>query len=429
MFKKLHYQLTFFCTFITGFILVILSTACFFIARNSLLEKETISFQNNINSIFSYLENQEIITHQWIRQAQSNYQLSLLIYDGGVPLASHALPTWEEEELPLEKALEMARRDYGLELLLPTTNRLPVHEEFSLTDKHGETWTISAAILPKNGKQLGVLVLHSLKIQKHQLAKTALLFCLADLMALVFLGLFSWFFTLRMLTPMEASQKSQHIFIASASHELRSPLTAILSAATALEKAPPSQVPHFTSMIKKESSRMSALVGDMLTLANSDAKALNIHCRREQLEGILLDTYEKYELLSKARHFHLEMHLPQELLPDCFCDRTRMEQILTILMDNALRYVPENGRISLELCQKNNSLEIRVADNGPGIPREEREKIFERFYRGDSARTDKNHYGLGLCIAKELVLAQRGALLVEDTPGGGATFLVQLPLL
>ena len=173
---------------------------------------------------------------------------------------------------------------------------------------------------------------------------------------------------------------------------------------------------------------MSHLITDMLTLANSDARSLQLHFQPEQLDEILLDTYEKYEALAKKQKISLSLQLPQELLPDCSCDRERMEQVLTILMDNALSYVPEGGRITLALEQKNTSLEIRVIDNGPGIPREEQEKIFERFYRREASRTSRHHYGLGLCIAREILRCHHGSIHAEDTSGGGATFVVQLPL-
>lgn len=427
MFKKVHLHLTFFCTLITGLILVTLSMICFFITKNSLEENTGISFQNNVHSILSYLENQDIITHQWLLQTEFNNQILLYLYDGQRPLVSEYFRSMDANEEVKEKALEKARSSYGMDITLPTTNKLTVRQEFSLRDSDGELWDASAAVIPKKNGQLGVLILHSLQTQRQQLIQTGLFFFLADLLALGLLGVFSWFFTLKMLRPIEDNQKSQNIFIASASHELRSPLAVILSAASALEKAPHNQVTHFASMIRKEGGRMSRLIQDMLTLANSDGNALRITCRPEQLECIVLDTIEKYEVLSKTRSIRLTLDLPEEMLSDCFCDRERMEQVLTILMDNALSYSPQGGHILLGLRQKNNSLEIRVSDDGPGIPKEEKEKIFERFYRSDTSRTDKNHYGLGLCIAREILLAHNGTIHVEDTNGGGATFIIELP--
>ena len=120
---------------------------------------------------------------------------------------------------------------------------------------------------------------------------------------------------------------------------------------------------------------MSHLITDMLTLANSDARSLQLHFQPEQLDEILLDTYEKYEALAKKQKISLSLQLPQELLPDCSCDRERMEQVLTILMDNALSYVPEGGRITLALEQKNTSLEIGSSTMGPVFPERNRKNI------------------------------------------------------
>lgn len=428
MYKKLHRQLTFFSTLITGLILCILSLLCFLITAGSLNQREKLTFQSTLDSVYTYLEYQEVLTLQWVRQIEAIHHISLFIYDGGSPLLSQDFHQSPQLFQLKEQALDEARTTYGMDLLLPTSDKLTVHQEFTLKDASGDEWQISAARIPNARGQLGVLILHSLRPARGQLLWLALLFCMADILAMLLLWMFSRRFTRRMLRPMEDSARSQHLFIASASHELRSPLSVILSAASALEHAPREKVPHFTAMIRKEGSRMSHLITDMLTLANSDARSLQLHFQPEQLDEILLDTYEKYETLAKKQKISLSLQLPQELLPDCSCDRERMEQVLTILMDNALSYVPEGGRITLALEQKNTSLEIRVIDNGPGIPREEQEKIFERFYRREASRTSRHHYGLGLCIAREILRCHHGSIHAEDTSGGGATFVVQLPL-
>lgn len=108
------------------------------------------------------------------------------------------------------------------------------------------------------------------------------------------------------------------------------------------------------------------------------------------------------------------------------CDRERIEQVLSILLDNALSYTPENGRICLSLAGTSDRPTIRVSDNGIGIPDSEKESIFDRFYRCDKAHKDKMHFGLGLCIAQEIIHMHKGKIWVEDTPGGGATFVIIL---
>ena len=124
----------------------------------------------------------------------------------------------------------------------------------------------------------------------------------------------------------------------------------------------------------------------------------------------------------------LLIELPEDSLPVCFCDSLKISQALAILIDNALAYVPEGGMIRLSARQEAASVSLFVADNGPGIPDSEKEAVFQRFYRSDTSRNDKQHFGLGLCIAKEIALLHHGTLSVSDTPGGGATFQLKLPV-
>lgn len=114
------------------------------------------------------------------------------------------------------------------------------------------------------------------------------------------------------------------------------------------------------------------------------------------------------------------------MVSPCLCDKERIEQVLSILLDNAISYTPSEGRISLSLETTSDKYLLQVSDNGIGIPDTEKEAVFDRFYRCDKSHKDKSHFGLGLCIAQEIIYMHKGKLRVEDTPGGGATFVVVL---
>ena len=101
--------------------------------------------------------------------------------------------------------------------------------------------------------------------------------------------------------------------------------------------------------------------------------------------------------------------------------------MLSILVDNAVSYAGEGGRVVLSAGWKRGWFSIRVADDGPGIPDAEKARVFDRFYRADKARSGREHYGLGLSIAREIAALHRGRLTAGDTPGGGATFTLSLP--
>ena len=240
------------------------------------------------------------------------------------------------------------------------------------------------------------------------------------------LVVFSWFFTGKMLRPLEENRKRQTQFIASASHELRSPLAVILSSVQAIE-ADPGECRRFLSTIKSEGTRMSRLIGDMLALANADNKSWSIMKSPCELDTLLLETYEKYEPLLREKGISMNVELPDESLSPCRCDGGRISQVLGILLDNGASYVPAGGKIRIGVEEKEKYFRIYVEDNGPGISDENKEAVFQRFYRADSSRKDKQHFGLGLCIAKEIVTLHHGSIRIEDTKGGGTTFVVRLP--
>ena len=230
----------------------------------------------------------------------------------------------------------------------------------------------------------------------------------------------------KMLRPLEENRKKQTQFIASASHELRSPLAVILSCVQAMEKGT-GETGRLLQTIKSEGNRMSRLIGDMLSLANADNKSWSVMKTDFQFDNMLLETYEKNEPILREKKISLKVVLPEEPLSICKCDSARLSQVLRILLDNGASYVPAGGRMELGVEEKEKYFRIYVQDNGPGIPDENKEAVFQRLYREDSARKDKQHFGLGLCIAKEIVTLHKGSIRITDTPGGGSTFVIKLP--
>ena len=130
--------------------------------------------------------------------------------------------------------------------------------------------------------------------------------------------------------------------------------------------------------------------------------------------------------MASRKSINLSISLPETAVPLFSCDPERISQVLSILLHNALSYTPEGGQVRLSLLPEGKNIRLLVADNGIGIPDEEKSHIFERFYRADRSRSKKGHFGLGLCIASEIVKAHHGQILVSNTPGGGSTFTVVL---
>lgn len=431
MFKKLHIQMTLFASLITSTILVALTCICLLISENGLKKNTESSFMKELNVMITNIQNQDYISLQWINQLRDNNHYQLFFYDSGTPLFTQKLYADEKDTALAEKARFYALEQYGLDISVTNSKILSVHKEFSIKDDFGTDYYAAAGVIPKSKGSLGFIILLSLEEQDRQILAQRLLFTIVDAAAILLLFLFSWFFTGKMIVPLEKNRKSQIQFIASASHELRAPLTVILSGTDALSKAEaPSVREHFTRIIKTEGLRMQHLISDMLFLARSDSGSFPVTAVRCQPDVLLLDIYEKYELQAHDKKRSLILNLPDDMSNFCLCDPERITQVLSILLDNAISYTPEGGRITLSMSQDSTHyLKLIVENTGPGIPDSEKEAVFERFYRSQSSHTDKQHFGLGLCIAREIICSHHGQLWVEDAPDGGPRFIFTLPVM
>lgn len=434
MFRNLHKKMTLFCIFVTGFILIALSCTCLFFAEINMKRNSYASFLKEVNTVILHLQGETAISHQWLNQMRDTGNFQIYLYDNGQELLYRQLHSStspqkkQQETLLLEKIMEHAESVFQLNIFQSTSSLFPVHEEFSFKLNRKESYYVSAGIIPKAGGDLSFILLLSQTHQKHQIWTLRLFILGADILGVILLSFFSWFFTGKMLLPLEENRKKQTQFVASASHELRTPLTVILSALEAMKKTDCKEEQiHFSKIMEEEGARMQHLISDMLLLANSDSKHFHLQPGNCQPDLILLNVYEKYETLARRKEISLRISLPDELLSDCYCDMERMVQVLSILMDNALSYTPRGGTVTLSLGLTSAAKYcFSVADTGPGIADSEKKLVFERFYRSDNAHTEKEHFGLGLCIAKEIILAHKGKIWIEDNNPCGTVFCIEL---
>ena len=425
MFKKLHRQMTIFSALITSGILILMAIASLVIFERGLTRNSYERFLNNGNSCVAYLETQSVLSHKWILEAKQEYNGKRLFFDKlneeSSSNASGENGRKSSVENMLAEAARISREEQGLDVEYTGSISLPKEVYFETADFYACT-----ALIPKGSGVLSLVLVYPLDGLKGQIFHQRILWGGLLLIAVLALVVFSWFFTGKMLRPLEENRKRQTQFIASASHELRSPLAVILSSVQAIE-ADTGECRRFLSTIKSEGTRMSRLIGDMLALANADNKSWSIMKSPCELDTLLLETYEKYEPLLREKGISMNVELPDESLSPCRCDGGRISQVLGILLDNGASYVPAGGKIRLGVEEKEKYFRIYVEDNGPGISDENKEAVFQRFYRADSSRKDKQHFGLGLCIAKEIVTLHHGSIRIEDTKGGGTTFVVRLP--
>lgn len=428
MIHTLRLRLTGLCVLVTALILAVLTLICLSISERGIKSQEEASFNINLNTLYQNLQMQTTLPHSWLRQAQHDYQFLIRLTDSGVPLFFQSLPQDEEQVRLLDLAQEMALTEHGIDTEAVSTSRtLTYHQEFSMHSPSGEVCRISAGQIPTAEGVLGVIVVHPLTAVNSRILSQRLVFLVADLAALMLLGIFFWLFIRKMMQPLQENRRRQTQFIAAASHELRSPLTVILSNVDAVRRKSMEPDEQFLDTLETEGKRMANLVSDMLQLAGADNHSWSMNFSCAELDTLALDTFESFEALARSRELAWEIVLPETPLPRCVCDQERIRQLLSILIDNAFCYTPAGGRVRLILEPAPGSVRLTVEDNGPGIPDEQKEQVFERFCRGDASRSGKEHFGLGLSIALEIVRLHKGKLTLSDAPGGGASFLVVLP--
>jgi signal transduction histidine kinase len=214
-------------------------------------------------------------------------------------------------------------------------------------------------------------------------------------------------------------------------HELRTPLTAIRTSAGLLLEpgAEPTDAQRRTLLeaIERNAERMQRVVGDILDLARFRAGRIRLQLRRFDPVELAAGARVSLAPLADARRTTVELHGPASAHP-VYGDRRRLEQALVNLVSNAVRYAPEGGRVTLRVTCGPRETRWAVEDDGPGIPQEDRSRLFERFFVGRSDRHGQ-HEGVGLGLPTALAIAQAhgGTVEVESTPGDGSTFTLVVP--
>lgn len=233
------------------------------------------------------------------------------------------------------------------------------------------------------------------------------------------------------VTKLRGLETVRREFVANASHELKTPITAIRGLVETLiddREMAPAQADRFLRKIKSQSIRLSSIVTDLLALSRLEAERTEIERQDFDLRDVVLDTVKSFKALGDERHITLEAETPPDSV-EFFGDEEGLCQAVSNLLDNALKYTPERGHIWVRLKQTDDQALIEVQDTGVGIEPKDQERIFERFYRVDKARSrELGGTGLGLSIVKHLCLAHGGSVTVESTSGVGSTFRILLPI-
>lgn len=427
MFPEAKQKLIRLYTKMTGAILTFVVMMAFFIVLWMNKESSKELFLQYFDMALTKLRQESVVDRGWLKDMEENRGI-LELWDNGQPFVILGDEKTEKEKELLAACVEKGAKVKIVPRQKPVVKGEAISEILELRGSRGEKYFGKIGVVRVKDGYRGLVYLWRYSRPWEDMGKPFLWFLLFDILGIGALYAFNCRFIGRILEPVEKSRKQQNEFIAAASHELRSPL-AVMKVNLAAAESMPGEQENFIKIMKKECDRLSGLTEDLLLLAAADTGRWQAEKERMDTEGLLIEIYESWQMVFKKRGIELLLKFPADTLPEVLGDRKWCFQIVSILLSNALRFSGEGSRVVLrgEADEEKKELKLLVEDHGKGVPKELQEKIFERFYQADEARGEKEHFGLGLSIAREMAVLQGGSLFCTETEGGGATFVFSLP--
>lgn len=431
MIGRLRRRLTAVFTALTALVLAAALTVTFFLAQAQYESGQQALFDAALGNVMEQLTQGGAVSDGWLARQEAATGSVFYILDNGVPLhfSGGWVPITPRQTL-IDSALAQAAQA-GVVFQHGSSSEAG----FRLYGSAGEQYRAAARCLPfltAGGAQkfVGVVMIQDLTLQQQHLRGMAMQYCFIFLAGAAALCLIIWLLAGFSLRPTQEALRRQTEFVAAASHELRSPLAVIkASLSTARQSAGrPEKAESFLRTAEREADRMTRLTSDLLVLAGGDANVWNVKSAVVPLDTFCIELYDTFQPLAMERGHALTLALPDTALPTVHADAERLTQLFGILLSNAMEYSPPGAPIELAARMTKKEVLLCVADHGPGIPDAEKERVFRRFYRTDQSRSDKAHFGLGLSVAQEIAAMHGAVLALSDTPGGGATFALRLPL-
>lgn len=274
-----------------------------------------------------------------------------------------------------------------------------------------------------------LIVCNDLSRQNELLQSQLYIFLLVGLCCALLSFAASFFMANKSIEPIRKTLENQKNFVSDASHELRTPLTIIQTNLDILKGADKNETiaenNHWIHNIQEETTRMSQLINSLLFLARADAKQQLLSMKKVQIDELIIETLNSFQVLSAKKSLQLEH---ASLAPTTIlADEPKIRQVLTIILDNAIRHTDSNGTIITRLTTSHDKCIITINDTGEGIAKHHLPKLFDRFYQVDESR-HKGGSGLGLSLAKWIIEQHHGSIAIDSQLNHGTTVTIKLPL-
>lgn len=414
------------CAAATGVLLIGMSLISLTISERQLTERGQALFSSSVSTIAFRIGTENVLDWTWLSQMEANGSLLVHVEDNGAPMLFSSRGA--DRTALVERAQTLSAEEHGVRHDRRPASALEENQALFRMEGDGTSYRASVTVLRTQTGYKSLTVLSDTTEEQNEILTQRLLYGGLIGLFIGLLVLFSWWFAGRAIRPVAESRRRQAEFIAAASHELRTPLAVIRTSSAALRDVEGEEQRRFVCAIERECARSGKLVDDLLTLASADANSWSVEFAPLELVPLLRDCGDAYRGRLEEKGLTLALAMPSTLHLVAG-DEHRLGQLFFILLDNACHYTPAGGQVTLAAGSDGRQVWASVADNGPGIPEEHREHVFDRFYRVEASRSQKEHYGLGLAIAREIAELHRGSIALGETPGGGLTATVRLPVL
>jgi len=375
---------------------------------------------DNVAEAQKYLnQHPELVIDDTLAYKNTNDRLFFYVFDEEGRLLNFARASFRIEPFILDVMAQWQAPDG--DVVVVTKTRENGHKS--------EIMMTSQKITESSGKVQRVYVGKDVTALYNGMEKATTIMAGLGLLALIIATIVGHILSGKAMVPLKAAYEKQRQFAADASHELRTPLAVVMASAELLQNDPSIKSPFLKQVVEDvhdEVKKMTKLVGDLLVVARSDNKALKLKPSKFDLGAVAAQTARLMQPLAEQKNIEIiAENLPKTMI---HADEQKIRQLVLILVDNAVKYTPDGGKVTLEFRKaEKGKVCLAVSDTGIGIAPEDQEKVFDRFYRVDKARSrEMGGNGLGLAIAQEIVELHQGTIAIDSVLGQGTTFTITL---